>query len=98
MKKEASEEEYKDVIIPLHEEMMEQDLEKATLYPDGSKEKQALLLSAELKSLHIQYLNLHIEEMRGSSDKVVEEIKQIKQMESELTKTFYLLGIDVREL
>lgn len=98
MSEEARIFEYEDIIIPLNQNLREQDLIKASEYPLGSKERSALTLAAELKDLHVQYLKLHIEELKGFSDKVQDQIKENKKIESEVSKAFYLLDIDVRKL
>lgn len=96
MTKEASAFEYSEIIIPMHEEEMERDLIRAQKYPSGSVEREALVLSARLKEIHIQYLKLHIVELGGTTDKVREDIKNNKKLEDEVRRELEKLNIDVR--
>lgn len=98
MKREASPFEYKEIIIPLHEEEVEKDLIRAQKYPDDSIERKALILSARLKEIHVQYLKLHIVELEGDPDSVSSDINQNKVLQEEVEKELYALDIDVRDL
>lgn len=98
MKREASPFEYREIIIPLHEEEVERDLIRAQKYPDDSIERKALILSARLKEIHVQYLKLHIVELEGNPDKVSSDIKANKALQEEVEKELYSLDLDVRDL
>lgn len=93
MKREASPFEYKEIIIPLHEEEVEKDLIRAQKYPDDSIERKALILSARLKEIHVQYLKLHIVELEGDPDSVSSDINQNKVLQEEVEKELYALDI-----
>ena len=98
MSKEATPFEYREIIIPIHEEELEREMIRLQRYPVDSVERQALVLSARLKEIHIQYLKLHIVELEGGPDKVSEEIKKNKILEDEVRAELEKLNIDVREL
>lgn len=98
MKREASIFEYETIIIPLYEEELQRDLIRLQKYPSGTLEREALVLAAQLKEIHIQYLKLHIVELRCKSDKVIEAIKRNKEMEDKVRSELDKLNLDVRDL
>jgi len=98
MKREASVFEYETIIIPLHEEELQRDLIRAQKYIPGSGKREALILSARLKEIHIQYLRLHIIELKGAPEKVQEAIMKNKKIENEVREELERLSLDVRDL
>lgn len=98
MTKEASVFEYREIIIPLHEEELKRDLVRIQKYPPESIERAALILAARLKEIHIQYIKLHIIELQGGSLEVSEAIKTNKRLENKVRLELEAINIDVRDL
>lgn len=98
MSKEVSVLEYKTIIIPLHEELVRSDLIKAQRYADDSIERKALILSAQLKEIHVQYLLLQLFELENPSVDINNKINTNQKNEREIREKLGLLNIDVRQL
>lgn len=98
MTKEASVFEYEEIIIPMHETLVRDYLRKASLYEPDSIERRALLISARLIELHIQYLRYRIVELRDISRCMNKLIVQNKKREIKLREELNNLGIDIRDL
>jgi hypothetical protein len=60
MKEEISEFEYREVIIPLHEELIEKDIILLQHYSSDSIEHTALKLAIALKSTYVEWVKAYI--------------------------------------
>jgi hypothetical protein len=98
MSREMDEFEYKEIILPLYEEELNNILVKINKYEAGSIERNALTIFAQIKEIEIQYVKLHILELTGPTEELTIKIKENKSQETKLRGELDALGLNIVDL
>ena len=95
MSKEASNEEYMEIIIPAHEASIQDNLDMAATLKDDDPKKQALVLSSKMIIQDILKIQLFISSREMPNPEIEEQIKRVEEVHDQLQAEFDKLGVDL---